>query len=231
MTYTTHVQPQRRQYSTNAAAAAVVVAATVEEVDSVDSEEVDDYEPIKEGTRPIPTNTYSQLHLYPFNVQPNRIQYRTTPAEVAAAIEKENSEDSEKSNKDNKPIEEKPKQSLSILYATKYAKKTLSSVRRTNHHSDEKENDGGNTNSDTECSSETCESKTNFQLDAVVNSTSKRKGKSNEALQRKNKALKNSYWIKNEKKRRSNKYYKMALLDLNDSDISSIPTGEDHQVR
>jgi hypothetical protein len=224
MTYTTHVQPQRCQYSTNAATA----TATVEEEDSIDSEEEeDDYEAIKERTRP---------NLYPFNkVQPNRIQYHSKTAELAAAatIENDNSDDSEQSNNnDNKPFEEKPKQNLAILNAAKYGTKTLSSVRRTNYHSDEQESDGGSSNSDTKCSSETCESETNFQqLDAAVNSTSKRRGKSNEALKRNNNARKNSYWIKNEKKRKSNKYYKIALLGLNDSDISSILTGEDHQVR
>jgi hypothetical protein len=201
MTYTTHVQPQRHQYSTNAAATA---SATVEEVDSIDSEEEeDDYEAIKEGTRPNLTNTYSQLHLYTFNkVQPNRKQYHSKTAELAAAaIEKYNSEDSEQSNNDN-------------------------------YHADEQESDGGNSNSDTECTSETCESETYFQMDnAAVNSKVKKRRKSNEALKRMYKAQKNSYWIKNELKRKSNKYYKIALLDLNDLDISSIPTGEDHQVR
>ncbi len=33
------------------------------------------------------------------------------------------------------------------------------------------------------------------------------------------------------KKRKSNKNYKTALLDLNDSDLTSMPTGTDHQVR
>ena len=103
-------------------------------------------------------------------------------------------------------------------------------VRRKTSYSEPNVN-GCNSESDTECTSETCASETNFQLDTVVTSTRKRRGKSKEHLQRRNNAKKNSYWIKNEMKRKSNKYYKVALLNLNDTDISSIPTGADHQVR
>ena len=226
MTYTTYVPPQRRQFSTNPEA-----AATVQEVDSVDSEEEDKNEKqAREGIEHNITNTSLQLQLsHPLNVKPHRINFPTkSAAEAVAAIKVEDSEDSEE-DIDGMPTEDNTKHSRAIPYASEYGTKTLPSVRRTNHHS-EKEKKGGNSNSDTECSSETCESE-NCQLDAENNSTIKRREKSNEALKRNNNARRNTYWIKNEKKRKSNKYYKVALLDLNDSNISSIPTGEDHQVR
>ena len=92
MTYTTHGQPHRHQYSTNSA------AATVEEISSVDSiEEDNDEKQTREGTKHNITNTSLQLQLSPpMSVKPNRINFPTnSAAEAVAAIKVEDSEDSE----------------------------------------------------------------------------------------------------------------------------------------
>lgn len=82
--------------------------------------------------------------------------------------------------------------------------------------------------SETDCTSETCDSVKQFRFVADI-TTKPQKG--HRDLQRKNQALRNTRWIKKENQRKSGKFYKCALLDLNDTDMSSIPTGADHQVR
>jgi hypothetical protein len=150
-------------------------------------------------------------------------KFSTTSAPAIGG--EEESVDSEE-DADNKPTE--GANIGSAIFAQEYGTKTLS-VTKTKHF--ETEENLANSNSDTEGSSETCESETKFGMDAETSSPQKRKRISKETLTRKNKALRNSYWIKNEQKRKSNKNYKTALLDLNDSDLTSMPTGTDHQVR
>ena len=195
--------------TTTTAAIAAIAAAALEEEDSVDSEESNDYEQKFEGTK------YNQQNYVHVHISKNS----------SAIGEEEQSVDSEE-DADNKPTE--GTNIGSAIFAQEYGTKTLS-VTKTKHF--ETEENWANSNSDTEGSSETCESETKFGMDAEASSTRKRKGKSKEALTRKNKALRNNYWIKNEQKRKSNKNYKTALLDLNDSDLTSMPTGTDHQVR
>jgi hypothetical protein len=210
----THVQPQS-PYSTKSAAAAAAAAAVEEEEDSEDSEEIDDNTPKKEGTKYNPHNIYAQVNMMS--------KFSTTSA--VAIVQEIDSVDYEED------ADDKPTEGMiigSAMFAQENGTKTLS-VTKTKHS--ETEENLAYSNSDTEGSSETCESETKFGVDAVATSTRNRRGKSNEALTRKNKALRNSYWIKNEQKRKSNNNYKTALLDLNDSDLTSMPTGTDHQVR
>ena len=86
-------------------------------------------------------------------------------------------------------------------------------------------------NSDTDCSSETCDSATNFCLVADTTMTLMKPKKGHQALQRNNQSRRNAHWNQQEAKRKSSKFYKIALLHLNDSDMISIPSGADHQVR
>jgi hypothetical protein len=209
----THVQPQS-QYSTKSAAAAAATAVEEEE-DSEDSEEIDDNAPKKEGTKYNLHNIYAQVNMMS--------KFSTTSA--AAIVQEEDSVDSEED------ADDKPTEGMiigSAIFAQENGTKTLSATKT--EHSETEEN-LAYSNSDTEGSSETCESETKFGVDAVASSTRNRRRKSNEALTRKSKALRNNYWIKNEQKRKSNKNYKTALLALNDSDLTSMPTGTDHQVR
>ena len=206
----THVQPQRRsQFSTKTAEAAIEVE------DSEDSEENDgNIEPTIEETKCNP---------YKSHVHVNMSIYSTKS--VASVGEEVDLVDSGEDD-DNKPTE--GTKFGRAIFAQEYGTKTLS-ITKTKYS--ETEENLAYSNSDTEGTSETCESETKFGVDAVASSTRNRRGKSNEALTRKNKALRNNYWIKNEQKRKSNKNYKTALLDLNDSDLTSMPTGTDHQVR
>ena len=110
-------------------------------------------------------------------------------------MKKRDSEDSEEDDNDNKPIEEKANNSRDVLFTTDYGPKNLSVVRRKKTSYSELKVNDCNSDSDTECTSETCASETNFQLDTVVTSTQKRRGKSKEHLQRRNNAKNNSYWI------------------------------------
>ena len=55
--------------------------------------------------------------------------------------------------------------------------------------------------------------------------------RSNEYIQRKTKYLRNARRLKKETQRKCNEFYKIALLDLNDLELSSLPVGNNHQVR
>ena len=211
----THVQPQKSLFSMKLAEAAI------EKEDSEDSEKSD--------------GNVSQRQLPYTHVQPQwRSLFSTKTAETA--FEEEDSENSEENADNMEPKIEETKYNpykshvhfnISI-FAEEYGTKSLAGRRA---KFSETEENLANSNSDTEGSSETCESETKFGMDAEASSPQKRKQISKETLTRKNKALRNNYWIKNEQKRKSNKNYKTALLDLNDSDLTSMPTGTDHQVR
>ena len=82
-----------------------------------------------------------------------------------------------------------------------------------------------------DCSSESCESETKFYLNADTIPKLKAPGQNHQALQRKNQALRTARWVKKENQRKAGKFYKCALLDFNDTDMISIPTGADHHVR
>jgi hypothetical protein len=210
----THVQPQSQYSTKSTAAAAAIAAAAFEEEDSVDSEESNDYEQKFEGTKYNPQN---HVHVH--------ISKNSSTKSAPAIGEEEQSVDSEE-DADNKPTE--GTNIGSAIFAQEYGTKALS-VTKTKHFDETEEN--SNSNSDTEGSSETCESETKFGVDAEASSKRKRKGKSKEALARNNTARRNSYMIKNEQRRKSNKNYNTALLGLNDSDLTSMPTDTDHQVR
>jgi hypothetical protein len=222
----THVQPQRSQYSTFPAAAATtttttttaaiaaIAAAAFEEEDSVDSEESNDYEQKFEGTK---NNQQNQVHVH--------ISKNSTTMLAPAIGEEEQSVDSEE-DADNKPTE--GTNIGTSIFAQEYGTKTLS-VTKTKHF--ETEENLANSNSDTEGSSETCESETKFRVDIITTLEQKKGNRSNEYIQRKNKYLKNARRLKKETQRKCNECYKIALLELNDLELSYLPVGNNHQVR
>jgi hypothetical protein len=146
---------------------------------------------------------------------------KKTLSAVAAAIE-EDSLDSEED--EDQQLPQANPSSLLIIDA----KKKLSAVLKPN-------SERYTESSESDCSSETCESKTTFYVDTAddINPTKYKNSRrrSPHALNRKNVALRNAHWTKKEKKRKSSLFYKIALLDLDDSDMCSLPAGADHQVR
>jgi hypothetical protein len=212
LSYTHVVQPQKRSlFSTKTAEEAI------EEEDSEDSEENDgNMEPKIEEMKYNPYNS----HMMHANMS---IYSAKSIAPVGEEVDLIDSE----GDADNKPTE--GAKIGRAKFAQEYGTKPLT-VRGTKH-SDTDENLANN-NSDTDGSSETCESETKFREgNNTISLVQKNGNRSNEYIQRKNKYLRNARRLKKETQRKCNEFYKIALLDLNDFELSYLPVGNNHQVR
>ena len=207
----THILPQKRSsnFSTKSAETAI------EEEDSEDSEENDgNIEPRIEET---------QCNPYKSHVNVNMSIYSTkSVASVGEEVDLVGAGEDD----DSKPTE--GTKFGRAIFAQEFGTKSLTERRTKYSETDEIL---ANNDSDTEGSSETCESETKFRVDVTTSLKHKKKNRSSEYIQNKNKHLRNALRLKNQTQRKCNEFYKLALLDLNDSEVSSLMVGYNHQVR